>query len=123
MTESISAGPSAAPPQFNTPQAATKRIKGIRQYYRDRRRQSGQGSADPVENALPSLQPPPSRWFEPFIKTLQDEARRHEQAAQNYARVPDLFTLHIEHAARAFEIHRIIDMLTNYAVFMGPGGL
>ena len=114
-SESVAAG--SAPPQFNTPQAAAKRVEGIRQYYRLRRLEargeiSGQGETCPGG--------PPRRWIEPLVKTLRDEAQRHEQAAQSYARVPNLATLHVEHAARAFEIHRLIDMLRNFTEHLSP---
>ncbi|MFA5865856.1 MAG: hypothetical protein WC975_14375 [Phycisphaerae bacterium] len=101
----------AIPPQFNTPQAAARRIQGIREYYRRRK-------PSPSQPEYSGQNITSTRWFDTLIKTLRDEASRHEQAAHSYARVPDLFVLHIEHSARAFEIYRIVDMLNNYLPFM-----
>jgi len=94
------------PPQFKTSRATQNRIKGIREYYRRKK----------FEPKVPELVAPngPTRWFDTLIKTLRDEASRHEQAAHHYSRVPDLSTLHIEHSARAFELNRVIDLFSNY---------
>jgi len=104
------------PPQFQTPKAAANRIRGIREYYR--RRKAGQMKeplvSDPVNSSeLIVNSNGQTKWLDSLLKTLQDEACRHEQVAQNYARVPDLFPLYIEHSARAFEISRIVDLLSN----------
>jgi len=94
------------PPQFNTPQATAKRVKAIRDYHRRRKSQLAKTPATQMTTS--------SIWLDRFMKTLKDEAGRHEQAAQHYARVPELFPLHIEHSARAFELNRILDMFTSY---------
>jgi hypothetical protein len=104
--------PQKAPPQFKTPKAYANRVKAIREHYQ--RKKSGILSLNPAFNL------PPNRWFDTLIKTLQDEAARHDQAAHHYARIPDLASLHIEHSARAFEINRIIDMLSNHIKLVFP---
>jgi hypothetical protein len=101
--------PSAVPPQLNTPQAVAKRIAAIRNYHRGKK-----GVQSPLEmpNSLVSITA--TRWLDRLLQTLRDEADRHEQAAKNYARIPELFALHIEHSARSFELHRVLDLLENY---------
>jgi hypothetical protein len=98
------------PPQFKTPQAEAKRVEAIREYHRRKR----MGMRLQEENEKAASTPSGSKWFDTLLKTLKDEADRHEQAAHNYARLPELFPLHIEHTARAFELNRIRDMLANY---------
>ena len=99
------------PPQFDTPEASAKRLQAIRKYHR--KRKINQSRTDKSLFASNS-----TRWLDTLLNTLRDEASRHEQAAQNYARVPELFPLHIEHSARAFELNRIHDMLINYVKFI-----
>jgi hypothetical protein len=95
------------PPQFNTPEAVAKRIAGIRNYHRRRK-------GERTQTEFPIGLFNPARWLDRLLKNLRDEAGRHEQAAKNYARVPELFPLHIEHSARAFELNRVLDLLDNY---------
>jgi hypothetical protein len=108
-TPPIKSPSSPVPPQFNTPQAVAKRIAGIRNYHRRKK-----GSGSPAESVTGFGSINPTRWLDRLLKTLRDEAERHEQAAKNYARVPELFALHIEHSARSLELHRVLDLLENY---------
>lgn len=110
------------PPQFNTPQAAARRLEGIRNYHHRRKAEwikshplaPGQSSSVPM--SLAGIKS--SHWLDRLLKTLREEALRHEQAARNYSRVPELFPLHIEHQARAFELNRVLDLLDDYADIM-----
>ncbi len=95
---------SKMPPQFQTPEAIAKRLEAIREYHNKRKNKT-------LKKAMTTS----SRWLHTLLTTLIHDAHRHEQAAQNYAKVPEFFTLHIEHSARAFELNRIIDLLTSYA--------
>jgi hypothetical protein len=107
-----SPNPQKAPPQFKTQKACINRVKGIREHYQQKKNRTLSASPDSV--------PPPNRWFDALIKTLQDEAARHEQAANHYSRDPNLSVLHIEHTARAFELKRVIDMLANHIKIVFP---
>lgn len=109
------------PPQLNTPQATARRLAGIRKYHnRQRTKQVNPRSPVPSRaRVLPGMGVRTAQWFERLLKTLRDEALRHEQAARNYSRTPELFALHIEHSARAFELNRVLDLLDNYADIMG----
>ena len=91
------------PPQFSTPEARAKRIEGIRAYHRRKKGSTVETGAVCDLNA--------SLWLRTLTKTLQQELEMHEQAAKDYARLPQLFPLHIDHSARAFELRRIIDLL------------
>jgi hypothetical protein len=109
------------PPQFNTPEATARRLEGLRKYHRQRKadRIKSRSGMQPMSAAIPVMGARSTPWFERLLKTLRDEAMRHEQAARNYSRVPEFFTLHIEHSARAFELNRVLDLLDNYADIMG----
>jgi hypothetical protein len=119
MEDSSSAGSPKVPPQFNTPQATARRIEGIRNYHR--RQQAERIKSLPLMPSETQIQSgatmglKATHWLDRLLKTLRDEAMRHEQAARNYSRVPELFPLHIEHQARAFELNRVLDLLDNYA--------
>ncbi len=106
------------PPQLQTRKAAAKRVQGIREYYRRKKEAAMKGDSPASFGEMMSAGTGHNRWLESLVKSLHDEAVRHEQAAQSYARVPDLFPLHIEHSARAFELNRIIDLISNYAQVM-----
>ena len=95
-------GSHRVPPQFNTPQARAKRIEGIRAYHR-RKKNPSAGNATGDLNV--------SAWLSTLTRTLQQELEMHERAARDYARLPELFPLHIDHSARAFELRRIVDLL------------
>jgi hypothetical protein len=105
------------PPQFNTPEATARRLEGLRKYHRLKKAE--QKKLESHMQSIPVMSARSTPWFERLLKTLRDEAIRHEQAARNYSRVPELFTLHIEHSARAFELNRVLDLLDNYADIMG----
>ncbi len=96
------------PPQLNTPQAIAKRREAIREYHRRKK-------ALMMKHNMETENYDSARWFNTLLDTLRQDANRHETAAKNYAKVPELFTLHIEHSARAFELNRILDMLTMYS--------
>jgi len=96
------------PPQFNTPQAIAKRREAIREYHRRRKAQI-------MKQRMETENYDSARWFNTLLDTLRQDANRHELAAKNYAKAPELFTLHIEHSARAFELNRILDMLIMYS--------
>ncbi len=96
------------PPQLNTPQAIAKRRQAIREYHRKRK-------ALMMKQSIEKENYDSARWFNTLLDTLRQDANRHELAAKNYAKVPELFTLHIEHSARAFELNRVLDMLIMYS--------
>lgn len=91
------------PSQFQTPEAIAKRLKAIREYHNKRKQKA---LKDAISNS--------NRWLKKLLDTLLQDAERHERAARNYARSPELFTLHIEHSARAFELNRVVDLLSCY---------
>lgn len=94
---------SRVPAQLNTPAARAKRRTAIRAYH-SQRKVSADTGGERSEDDL-------NAWMDTFTKTLRREAQRHEQAARSYARVPELFPLHIDHSAKAFELNRILDLL------------
>jgi hypothetical protein len=103
------------PPQFRTPEAAEKRAQGIREYYKRKRQEAAAPPLLPGEGFDPS-----GPWLDSLLKALRDDAARHEQAAQSYARVPRLAALHVEHMARAHELRRIVDLLVNCTRVVHP---
>lgn len=98
------------PPQFNTPEARARRLQAIRAYHNKRKGQIGEVETTTADANL-------SVWLSTLTKALGQEAERHEQAARNYARVPELFPLHIDHSARAFELKRVLDLLGHWFTF------
>ena len=105
QTAELAAGPQGAvPPQFNTPQAKAKRLRGIRQYHLRKKQQAVDLAPQQQQRLNPS-------WLETVTSTLQQEVEHHEEAARNYARTPELFPLHIDHSARAFELKHVLNLL------------
>jgi len=104
-------GKTPMPPQLNTPQAREKRLNGIRAYHQKRRAQAGgREKGSPSTASMPETLTQ-GMWFNTLARTLHQEVEMHEQAARNYARTPELFALHIDHSARAFELKRVLDLL------------
>jgi len=90
----------AVPPQFATPEAKARRIARIRDYHRQRRSEGSRGPDEAVADRLTDL-----------ARNLRQDAARHEQAARDYAQMPEMVTLHVDHMARAFELKRVLDLL------------
>ncbi len=93
----------SVPAQFDTVTAKEKRVRGIREYHRKKR-------GETVINADPTG-PSVTAWLCRLARTLEQEAIRYEEGARNYARTPELFPLHIDHSARAFELKRVVELL------------
>ena len=103
------------PPQLNTPEVRARRIQGIRAYHRRQQAEELQTQAPPVEVAVATSSPVSDMWFTTLTRTLEQEADRHERAARDYAKAPELFALHVDHSARAFELKRVVDLLKTYS--------
>lgn len=101
---SLATNAGKVPQQLNTSEARKKRVQGIREYYQKKRQEE-------LSDAMPDEFGNSGRWLNTLIKMLKSDVSRHEAAAKNYGRIPELFPLHIEHTARAFELTRVLDMI------------
>lgn len=103
------------PAQLNTPEVRTRRLRGIRAYHHRRQGEDTQAQASSAEVGVSAGALLSDIWFATLTRTLEQEADRHERAARDFARAPELFALHIDHSARAFELKRVVDLLRSYS--------